>query len=175
MLPSIEIRIQNLMKSIQQVVLPAIDPSNKLAQEQAQLVVAHLQVLGRQWDKAHRFELQSLRAMRKLATGLLAAASGDMQTRASTATLGEHVGQIDEAKLTTATEVAATIGQLGTAIDALIFASAKDGSERFREATRQLVLDYAVAQARRERAWFVDTGLDPDRTTLPSIDTILAE
>ncbi len=174
MLPSIDIRIQNLIKAIEQVVLPAVDTSNKLAQEQAQLVAAHLRVLSQQWDKAQRYELQSLRAMHQLAQRLTAEAGGGERTRDAARNLIAEADAIDYAVLDSASAAAAKIRDLGTAVDALIFAISDDGSERCRSSLKDEILSYAQRQARRERIWFSGTGLDPDGQQLPSIDAMLS-
>lgn len=172
MLPSIDIRIQNLVKALQQVILPAVDPSNKLAVEQAQLAIAHLHVIAQQWDQAHQFEIGSLRAMRQLADSLIAASAGGVQTTACAKQVEAVVGRIDPAALLTANSIAVVIGALGSAIDALIFAISADGSETCRDASRDAILEYSLRQARRERVWFAGTGLDPDRAALPSFSMI---
>lgn len=42
MLPNITLRIENLIKAMETIVIPAVDPDNDLATEQAQLIIGHL-------------------------------------------------------------------------------------------------------------------------------------
>ena len=60
MLPSIDLRIQNLVKALQEVVVPAIPERERLARDQAMLVIGHLRMIAVQWKSALLFEAQSL-------------------------------------------------------------------------------------------------------------------
>ena len=175
MLPSIELRIQNLIKALSQVVLPAVDPGNGLAREQAQLVIAHLQVIAKQWDKAQTFEAQSLAALRALAERLALAAAGGGETSRAGAGLRRALAQRSESNERAA--LAREHEALGTAIEELIaaaFAAAfADGSADFRAQLDEAVLEHGQYQAWRERVWFAGNALDPDRAELPSIDEML--
>lgn len=160
MLPSIELRIQNLVKALSEVVLPAIDPENGLAREQAGLVIAHLRLIAQQWEKAPAFEAGSLDALRALAQRLADLAEGGLATSSAAADLRTALGTQDFAKI-------------GNAVDRLIFAVGEDGGPAFRAQLDERVLEYGALQAWRERVWFAGTGLDPDAAGLPSIDEML--
>jgi hypothetical protein len=159
MLPSIDLRIQNLIKALSQVVIPAIDPENALAREQAQLTIAHLHLIAAQWQKAPVFEAQSLSALRALAERLVAVSAGGAETLRAAAGLR---AQLDR-----------PYDELGRAVDRLIVAAAADGDAGFRAALDEAVLDYGAKQAFRERVWFAGSALDPDVAELPSIDAML--
>jgi len=161
LLPSIELRIQNLIKALSQVVLPAIDPGNALAREQAQLVIGHLQLIAVQWDKALPFEAQSLAALRELGQRLASAAEGGSATVQAAAQLREALAVREDG------------AALGSAIDSLIRAASADGAAGFRAQLDQAVLEHGALQAWRERVWFAGNGLDPDPSALPSIDEML--
>ena len=175
MLPSIELRIQNLIKALSQVVLPAIDPENELAREQAQLVIAHLQLIALQWDKAYSFERIALRAMQNLAAALCNTASGGPRTSAATAALRRALEERAMADPRTATAAAQAITALGGAVDEMILAISTDADATTRTETQAIILDYAKHQAHRERVWFAANNLDPDRGKLEAIDTMLAQ
>jgi hypothetical protein len=159
MLPSIDLRIQNLIKALTQVVIPAIDPENALAREQAQLAIAHLQLIAAQWQKAPVFEAQSLDALRALGERLAAVSAGGAETRRAAAGVR---GALDR-----------PYADLGRAIDALIAAALADGETGFRAELDEAVLTYGAKQAWRERVWFAGSALDPDVAELPSIDAML--
>lgn len=173
MLPSVEIRIQNLIKAMQQVVLPAVSADNKLAQEQAQLVIAHLQMLGLHWDKAHRFERSSFEAMRRLATALCKSAAGGARTTVVVQALARAIEDSMAMPASTAPQIAEAITVLGTAVDRLILAISEDADSQSRRLTQALILDYAKLQARRERTWFASNALDPDHGELSTIEAML--
>ena len=43
--PSIELRIKTMVRALTEIIIPAIDRDNSLAQEQAGLLIGHLHVL----------------------------------------------------------------------------------------------------------------------------------
>ena len=45
MTPDIDVRLQSVIKAIEQVILPALDPHNPLAREQAALAIGHLHMI----------------------------------------------------------------------------------------------------------------------------------
>jgi hypothetical protein len=160
-LPSIELRIANLIKALSQVVLPAIDPRNALAREQAQLAIGHLQLIALQWRKAAAFEAQALATLRELGEQLADAAAGGGGTMQAAAALRE------------ALTLGRAYAELGGAIDRLIRAASADAAPDFRARLDDAVLAHGALQAWRERVWFAATGLDPDARALPSIDEML--
>ena len=44
--PSIDLRIRSMLRALQETVIPALDPSDALAREQAGLLVGHLHALS---------------------------------------------------------------------------------------------------------------------------------
>jgi hypothetical protein len=49
--PGFEVRLSSMRRALATVIMPAIDPGNPLAQEQAGLMLAHIGMLEAQWDK----------------------------------------------------------------------------------------------------------------------------
>ena len=43
--PSIELRLRTMIRAVTEVILPAVNPHDSLAQEQAQLLIGHLHAL----------------------------------------------------------------------------------------------------------------------------------
>ena len=56
MLPSIDLRIANIVKALEQVVLPALTARERLAKDQVNLCIGHLQMIAQQWRWAAAFE-----------------------------------------------------------------------------------------------------------------------
>lgn len=173
MLPSIDIRISNLIKALETTIIPSLDPEASLAKEQAALVVGHLRVLNQQWDGAYLFELGSLKALTMCARSLLAEVEGGCFTTTAAASLKEAFDQLPETLPLTITGINHYIQSIGHAMDALINASFKDGSAEYYERLSSLVLAYAERQVLRERTWFQATGLDPDKEALGTINEML--
>ena len=61
-----EIQIQSILKAMIDVVLPAVDPKNPLAQEQARLVMGMLTVMAGQLPRQYRFDCDELSRLLKL-------------------------------------------------------------------------------------------------------------
>lgn len=159
-MPSIDLRLRSLMRAVSEVILPAIDPANSLAQEQARLLLGHLHAISLQLGHEDELAAQDDETARQLAYALLASADGGTHTRAAQAALA----------------LAVNGGRHGLleAIDAFVLASGVDGSEACRASSLRIVLDDAHAAARHGRAWFRAMGFDPDPASLPDIPTLLA-
>jgi hypothetical protein len=160
MQPSIALRLENVLKALREVVLPAIDPADALAREQAQLALGHLALIAEQWPRAREFDQQSLAGLGALAELLAASAAGGARTEQAAAALRTELGR------------PAAVAKLGAAVDRLIEAAFADGSADFRALLDEAVLEHAARQAWRERVWFQGTGLDVDRGELPPIATL---
>ena len=160
MIPSLDLRLRTLMRALSEVILPAIDPKNSLAQEQARLVLGHLHVMSQQVGREASLDALEDEGTRQLAFALLAAADGGVHTRAAQAALALAVNGSRAAML--------------EAIDELIFASGIDGSADFRQHSTRIVLDDARASSWRGRAWFKAMGFDATPDALPDIPALLA-
>ena len=171
MLPSIDLRIRNLMKAMREVVVPAIPAGETLARDQALLVIGHLGMIGDQWRLAAKFENGSLQGLRALGEKLLVIGCDDalpdwrVQLQAALvaadAALPDDLAAIEAATLS-----------LGRAIDRVI---SGDGSARkMNPAMMDAVLTYGEHQAMRERCWFAANGLDPDKKDLPGFLQMLS-
>lgn len=72
MQPSIEMRLRAMMRAMSEVVLPALDATNRAAAEQGGLVLGSLGLLLQQVDYAHWYEQADLAAQCDLADQLAA-------------------------------------------------------------------------------------------------------
>jgi len=171
-MPSIELRLQTMAKAMAEVILPAIAPEDALALEQAQLMMAQLGMIAKQWRKAAEYELLELREIAALAERLCAFATGGDETRAAAEALaailrehkGHQPGAVDEER-----------AAIAKAIDALIRASGIDGDDAFKRGSSEAILEYSALEAWRGRAWFAGCGMDPERARLPEIGEMLAK
>jgi hypothetical protein len=172
MLPGIQLRIQNLIKAMQEVVLPAIPSSERLAADQAALVVGHLRMIAAQWRDASRFEAQSLEQLLNLANRIVVRKDIPIADSARAALEAvckryQHIDRFNDILVSEA------VKQVGSCIDNIILGEGIESPinpELMKE-----ILKYGGVQARRERTWFQDNMLDPGRAELPSIREMLAE
>ncbi len=70
MQPDFDLRLRAMMKAQSQVVIPAIDPGNRQALEQANLVLGSMDVLRKQVDHAQWYEVADLVSLCNLAEEL---------------------------------------------------------------------------------------------------------
>ena len=169
MMPSIPLRLATMARALEEVILPAIAPGNDLAREQAQLLIAHLGLIGVHWQRAHLYDALVLDAVETLARELLAAADGGPQTMRASVALAECV----QADTASNSDAARRRADLAAAIDTLVSACASDGSAAFGETLFKAIVAHGSVQARRDRVWFAGSGMDPETATLGSIDTML--
>lgn len=166
MLPNIDVRIANLIKAMEQVVLPALPKSERLARDQAMLVVGHLRMISGQWKQALRFEQVSLDALSDLAdklAGIVAEPfAGQLADAVKVARVVDR-GNVDG--------VEAANKALGTVIDNVILGGPDHVA--LPQAAVDVLFDYGSRQARVERTWFKAIGFDPDRAELPEIADVL--
>lgn len=166
MLPSIDVRLKNIVKAVEAVIMPALPADEKLAQEQARLIIGQIGMLKDQWKDAVRYEAGSYRQMRDLAQALMAQVDD------------EQAGMLDAALLRTADTdqldidaLNAAICVIGKAVDAVILG--EGGRKPLSPAARRVILDYGEKDALRSRVWFKGNGIDPDRDKLPPLETVI--
>lgn len=170
MLPSIDVRLQTVMKALTEVVIPALPTDEGLARDQARLVVGHLQMISLQWKHAAKFEAGSLIQLCGLARGLmsecaaeLAPADHDILT-----VLVAGAEAVDHSDVDATRDAAVALGK---AVDAIV--SGRGSARPVSAAMTEVVLRYAKTQAWRERAWSAAQQLDPDAAELPPIEAII--
>ena len=56
-----DIQIQSMIKAMVDVVLPAVDPEHKMAQEQARLIIGTLRLIAKRLPLAYRYDCDELR------------------------------------------------------------------------------------------------------------------
>jgi hypothetical protein len=165
MLPNIDLRLANCIKALEEVVIPSLPGGERMAREQALLVIGHLRMIGGQWKQALRFENTSLEAMSALARTIAVSDPGFSGELADALAACETIDRRD------IDAVEAAICQVGAAIDKAILGA--DGTVALSAAAVAAILDYGEKQAFRERTWFKLCGLDPDAAELPTIEAVL--
>jgi hypothetical protein len=168
MLPNIDLRIANMIKALEQVILPALPRDQRLARDQALLIAGHLRMLGGQWKEALRFEQISLDDLAGLARTLSGLVDAPFREPLETALASAQA--VDRTSITALEQ---SFTALGTVVDATILGGA--GHIPLPSAAHDAVLAYGMRHARRERTWFKAAHLDPDHADLPAIEAMLAQ
>lgn len=141
--PSTELRLKSMMRAVSENIMPAIDPANSIAQEQAGLLLGHINALIQQQGKEPEIDQQELEALQKLGSALLSSAEGGEQTMQCITNLKQAME-------------GSCVTTLSLAVENLIIA--QDASEAFKSAAWQPVLDYSGDAAARGREWFKPMG-----------------
>ena len=165
-----EIQIQSMIKAMTEVVLPAVDPANELAVQQAQLVVGHLSIFAQRLPLQYRYDRDALERLVKLASDLKAAGTEDAALRDAMVN-GRDV--LVRAKADPA-ELIASARALTEAMDTPIRKAFVEGSEQTQAQVEKIVLAISKEQLLRDRAWLIMQGWEPDPASVPAIDTLLA-
>ena len=168
MVPSAQLRLASMMRSVQDVILPAV-AGNSYATEQAMLLLGHLHVLTGQFDHVLRYEALQLRAAQAHAQSLCALAAGGKQTLAACTALREQA-QVEAAD---PPAVPSVYEALQARAEDLIRAAALDGTQDSAQAIQQATLSYGRACADRDRAWYGAMGFEASGTQLPDIAHML--
>ncbi len=162
--PGFEVRLSSMRRALTTVIMPAIDPGNPLAQEQAGLMLAHIGMLEAQWDKLEDYARLCVQDLIEV-SGRINAAGGP-ETLAAAAGLAALAG-----KPPVRGEVA--YRALSEALEGLVRAVDRDGDADFRRALHREVLLHGNRQATRDRVWFAACGFDVNTADLPSIETLI--
>jgi hypothetical protein len=171
--PDIGSRLHAMSMALRQVVIPALPPDEVLAIEQATVCVGHLAVLGEQYNYLADYELLCLTEMATLGQQLAETARGGPETSAAADHLRTVLRDAGPARDGPAHTRCRRRNQIAAAIDELILAGLVDAEPDFLVGSQELVLAHGKHQARRDRAWFQHTGLDPDSAELPGIPDLI--
>jgi hypothetical protein len=171
MQPDYDIRIRSMSKALADTILPAIDPSNQAALEQAHIVLGSLEILRQQINFVHPFVVADIRSLASL-TRLVATEVGGHHAKASDRTIA--------AALTTAecpdssiSSLQSANGTLRTLLSDLIEQGYATGDDDMIRRLQDLVIANSRDQIARERAFVAGAGFDVFPETLVTIETAL--
>ena len=168
--------LQSVIKAMTDVVLPAVDPHNKLVQEQSRLVIGVLGVLAARLPLLYRYECDELSRFLALAATLheQAANIADAQQALLSLTAVVGAGQ-DVLKRARAEPQELEIAnfQLREKIGALVSVVYGKATAAQRTKSGATITAHAKQQLLRERAWHVTQGWESDPAALPAIESLL--
>lgn len=176
MVPDFALRIQSMIRSLREVVLPALPNDQLLAIDQANILVGYLRIMAEQHDRVFEYLLAELAEYAQLVSALAEDAEG-------AESIGEAVAKARSALAKAApvvrmpiprqSDLSALIRSLKESADELVLAARQDGTPAFRQASIDRVMQQAERQIRRERSWFRASGFELEAGQLPSIDDVL--
>lgn len=169
-----DIQLQSVLKAMSDVILPAIDPGNQLAQEQARLCMGLLSLLRERLPLQFAYDCEELRRLADSAQALagqpaLAAQDG---TQALSAARADALQVLDRAQAGPA-EVTQAVRALRAHMGALVqHAGEVLPAEALAEVQAE-VLRCSRAQLVRERAWFLPQGWESRPDAIPPLSRLL--
>ncbi len=162
-----DIQIQVILKALKDVILPAVDKDNKLAQEQTHLAIATLQLMAKFLPIVYRYDRDELDRYIGFSRDLIAqvgnkAGGGASKNLQAVAAHGANVlerARAEPAEMEKAIlDLRATVGELIEAVHA-------SGDKAAQASVHKLVLAAAKPELERERAVVVDMGWETDPST----------
>jgi hypothetical protein len=155
--PSVDDRLASIIRSLTDIILPALPREAGLAQEQTQLAIGHLKIIRAQLDSTPAYEIDELVDARTLAAALLSKGAGGRATTAAMSALSAEVKQDSGDEHPRQTRV-----RINRAIDELIRRLAVDGTPEFRAFAADTVIRLQGERSLKDRKWFALMGFDSD-------------
>jgi hypothetical protein len=165
-----------MLKAMTDTVLPAVDPENKLAIEQARLVIGMLRLLATRGPLVARYDRAELRDATLLAKRIRAECRGGSTSGAALAELerARRAGSDNLARVgVDPGEIEQSLIELRAALGSAIMALSEDGDSASRRAVRRAVLDFAKLEVERARAWLLPQGWEGEGAALPPLESLL--
>lgn len=170
MLPDIDTRLNAMLRSLKEVVLPAIDPEKRLALDQANIIIANLNMLIGQHDRQVHYLLAELRDYSALLGDLMAMSGRPNDDSKSLLAEIEPLLGLD---LPLPNQLVGKVRQLKSMADAQLQQVLDNGEPEAVRAAEQRVLECARSQLLRERAWVVKAGFELEPEKIPPLDELL--
>ena len=172
-----QVQIQAVIKAMMEDVIPALDQTNQLAMQSAQLTIGTLALIAQHLPLEYRYDCDELARLVGLASTLGAQAKDGVSMDsvvaelAAAAKYGTDV--LDRARAEPA-EIVDAVRRLRATTGATVRAVFKAGTEAAQAAAQAAVLSMSKEQLLRDRSWLLMQGWEPDPKSVPAIDTLLA-
>lgn len=166
-----DLALPAMIKSLSEVVLPAVDPQNQPAIEQLQVTIGLLNLLAKRLPLEFRYDRDELDRLLGFARALAVIDGADgAATQALATGIARGSDVLDRARATPQ-DVLESIRDLRRTAGALVTATYTAGDTSQRHAVQALVLAHADDQLLRERAWLMSQGWEAG--PLPDIHDLL--
>jgi hypothetical protein len=170
MVPDFALRLDSILCALKEVVIPALDANNKNAIEQAHLISAHIRIISEQIDLGTQYYLAELRDHIALVDDLLVV-ENNAGAACTEATAALQVARpLAATRVPALSELSAVVSRLKSAADGIIKSSDRQAK---RDKVNRLVMQHAVGQIRRDRAWVRGAGIDIEANKLPPLRELL--
>lgn len=168
-----DIQLTALIRAMKDVVIPAIDPANRLAVEQGQLVLGMLALMQKQLPMQFRFDRDELSRLLRAAESLAEACAAEpalSETVRALADVQRPARQRFAAATVDPAELYGDVMALREAIGALVTHAGEAATPALMSRIQRQVLDLSREQVLRDRALMAPQGWEPG---LPAVETLL--
>lgn len=171
-----QLQIQTIIKAIMEDILPALDQTNQLAMQSAQLAIGTLTLISQHLPLEYRYDCDELTRLVDAAETLQQQARGGEQTESAVkaletaAALSRDV--LDRARAEPG-ELLSAIHQMRAATADTVRAVYAEGDESTQSSVQDTILTMSKAQLLRDRSWLLMQGWEPDPKAVSAIDTLL--
>jgi hypothetical protein len=173
-----EIQITSMIKALTDVVIPAIDPVNKLAIEQSRLIVGLLNLMASQLPVQVKFDRDELARLATCSRTLIATVSADSGIRTAIAQLetctDTALGLLERNALTPA-DLVGGVRKLKAAVGTLVTVAAASTDIDAQLRIERIVLTMSKEQLLRDRSLMKLQGFEPNPAALPEIMQLLVD
>lgn len=171
------LQIQTIIKAMMEDVIPALDQTNQLAMQSAQLTIGTLHLIAQHLPLEYRYDCDELARLIETAMLLKEQAEGGEQTGKALKALS-HAGLVGADVLRRAraepSEIVDAVRLLREATARTVRAVYAEGEEATQTAVEETVLAMSKEQLLRDRSWLLMQGWEPDPKAVPAIDSLLA-
>jgi hypothetical protein len=173
-----EVQIASVIKTMTDVIIPAIDPANRLAIEQSQLIIGLLSLLNTQLPLQFRFDRDELGRLLANAETLKATPANDPGTRAAL----DKLAVISAAACTVLDRctldpvlLTQSVRDMRVAMGSVVVAAAGTADLDTQLRVEKIVLNMSKDQLLRDRSLMKMQGWEADPAALPDIEDLLAQ
>lgn len=170
-----DVLLAGTIKSLRDVVAPALDPANTLAQEQLAVGIGLLELLRTRLPLEFRFDLDELARLLAFARTLSAHGhDATSEARIEALLTAERDGSDVLARAGAApAEVLAAVTELRARTGEAVTALFEHGDTELRRVVARETLEYSREQLMRDRAWTAPQGWEAQTDALPAIERLL--
>ncbi len=171
-----DIALRAMIKSLTDVVLPAVDSGNRLAVEQLQVAIGLLGLIEQRLPLTYRFDCDELARLLDFANGLADDVDAEQteSERQALALAAESGAEVLRRAGADPAEVLAAVRALRTTSGTLVTVAYRHGDDTCKAALTRRVLAMSKEQLLRDRAWVSPQGWEPHPEALPTLTELLA-
>jgi hypothetical protein len=171
-----EFQIQTIIKAMIEDVMPALDSTNQLAVQSAQLTIGTLTMIAQHLPLQYRFDCVELGRLVGLAEALSGQASGGARTKEAVTALqkaGRAGSEVLDRARAEPGELLEAIRSLRDAASIVVRSVYSEGPEASQAAVGKTVLSMSQQQLLVDRSWLLMQGWEPDPGSIPAVETLL--